>query len=112
MDTEARNQVRLIHDTKTEYAHLNELIAKKQQLDNQIADLLQQVAALKRKATEIDAQFRKEVISVRPSIVPDKSTTKTRTPDKTRQIIDLLKKNPQLISKLADLDLDLDLGLG
>lgn len=109
MDTETRNQIRLVHDTKTEYANLNDLLAKKQQVDSQIADLMQQLAGLKRKASELDAAFHRGVVAARPSVVQDKpSSPRQKTTTPTQQILEVLKKNPQLLSKLADLDLDLD----
>ena len=108
MDTPTRQQLRLIHDTENEYANLNDLLAKKKVLEDQLADLLQQAAGLKRRITAIDQEFSKQIISVRPSVVEGKSSQQqTKSKDISQRIAQALKANPSLAAKLADLDLDI-----
>lgn len=105
METTARQQIRQVHDTQSEYATLNSLLQQKQLVDNQIADLLQQVAALKRKSAELDAQFHKNVISVKPSVV-ESQKQKTNTQNLASRIIAAMKADPSLARKLEDFDLE------
>jgi predicted nucleic acid-binding Zn-ribbon protein len=107
MDTETRQQLRLIHDTREEYASLNDLLAKKKVLEDQLADLLQQAAGLKRRITAIDQEFSKQIITVRPSVVESKAPHNKRPSDLSQRIAQALKANPSLATKLADLDLDI-----
>ena len=106
METAERQQLRVLHDTQEEYKDLNTLLQQKQIVENQIADLLQQVAGLKRKAAELSSQFSKKIITVRPSIEPTKSKH-TVGKTKAQKIIDAIKKDPSLMSRLQDLDLEL-----
>ena len=105
----------LIHDTQTAYQGLNDILARKKQIDDQIADLIQQLAALKRKSASLDKQFHEQCIKVQPSVVgPPTGQTgqkpaKPKTPDLAKKIQDAIKKNPHLATKLNSLDLDLDM---
>ena len=118
MDIVNRQSIRQEFDRKTEYAELNSLLRQKQQVDMQIADLQQQMAALKRKSADLDARFHEQVIACRPTEIckvgqqarPARSApapAKTKKKTNAELVLEALKKDPSLAAKLNLDDLDI-----
>jgi len=103
MDSQERQQYRQEVDRKTEYANLNAILAEKHKLDMQLADLTQQMAALQRKIAELDKAYHKEIVSVRPTVVVDK-TTQSRGKSKSllNAVLKAAQANPGMLEKIQD----------
>ena len=103
MESIDRQTVREEFDKKTEYEKLNLLLAQKHQIDENIADLHQQISALRRKSAELDEEFHREVIKVRPSTVePAKDKKKPADTSLLKAILKAAEKNPELMSRIQD----------
>ena len=103
MEPTDRQSIREEFDRKTEYEKLNSLLANKHQIDEQIADLHQQISALRRKSAELDEEFHREVIKVRPSVLePAKDKKKPTDTSLLKAILKAAEKNPDIMIKIQD----------
>ncbi|MBU2685823.1 MAG: hypothetical protein KKF27_21490 [Gammaproteobacteria bacterium] len=98
-----RQEVRAEFDKRAEYEKLNLLLAQKHQIDEKIADLHQQIAVLRKKGSELDEEFHREVIMVRPTITePSKEKKKPTDTALLKAILKAAEEHPEIMTQIQD----------